>query len=398
MDEHNSNIPSAYEPMERGDLAVSSRTKKKKTVVVILLGVLAVVVVLVSIFLASRSGEPEPELEKAKLGLNQVSGVDKGSVGNNLNWFEEIKNQREKQKQRERDREAYEQRERERLERLKLAEEARPKTVMKTNVEKTQPTPTVSSQSSGRNKNAPPTPEERRLTGGVIVPVAGGKNQYSQGSMNQQNGGYDSSFDAPTFANGVAGYRGADGLDFLLKHGSIIPCALYTQIISDYQGYVTCRVTQDVYSANGKALLIERGSLVSGSQRVELEPGKNRVFTTWADVETPNGISLNINSLGAGRLGASGNEAWIDNHFKERFGGAILLSFIDDGFTALANKASENNSSVNFDNSTDTAESIAEKALDSSINIKPTGYTQIGQRINIIVARDIDMSTVYEFQ
>uniref|UniRef100_UPI000AC60665 TrbI/VirB10 family protein n=1 Tax=Vibrio harveyi TaxID=669 RepID=UPI000AC60665 len=68
----------------------------------------------------------------------------------------------------------------------------------------------------------------------------------------------------PTFAMGHASKRKQGGLDFLLKHGSIVPCALYSQVISDYQGIVMCRVTQDVYSANGKALLVERGSLLTG--------------------------------------------------------------------------------------------------------------------------------------
>ncbi|MGD6739552.1 hypothetical protein ACP5PY_25755 [Photobacterium leiognathi subsp. mandapamensis] len=37
---------------------------------------------------------------------------------------------------------------------------------------------------------------------------------------------------------------------------------------------------------------------------------------------------------------------------------------------------------------------MASKALENSINIPPTGYVPIGTRLNILVARDIDMSNV----
>jgi type IV secretion system protein VirB10 len=183
----------------------------------------------------------------------------------------------------------------------------------------------------------------------------------------------------------------------MLIHGTSLPCALYTQIISDYEGFVTCRITQDVYSANGAALLIEKGSMVSGTQSVAIEQGKARIFTSWADVETPLGVSIRIDSLGTGQLGAAGIEAWVDNHFKQRFGGAILLSFIDDALGALSDKVA-GGGGVGVDNSTQNGSDMASKALESSIDIKPTGYAFIGQRINILVARDIDMSAIYRFE
>jgi type IV secretion system protein VirB10 len=257
-----------------------------------------------------------------------------------------------------------------------------------------QPTPRVSppprqSPQGSRDKKEL-TPEMRKRQGSVTIELASSKQQTSPPPPN-----YDDSFNASHFESGVAGLRRRGELDFMLIHGTSIPCALYTQIISDYDGFVTCRVTQDVYSANGAALLIERGSLVSGTQNVAIEQGQARIFTHWADIETPQGVSVRLDSLGAGALGAAGSEAWVDNHFAERFGGAIMLSFIDDALAAVSQQASNNELSV--DNSTENAEDMASKALEASINIKPTGYAYIGQRINILVARDIDMSSVYQF-
>ncbi|MGF1872009.1 TrbI/VirB10 family protein [Photobacterium indicum] len=254
------------------------------------------------------------------------------------------------------------------------------------------PPPTVVAR-RGNNRNTPPTPTERKLTGSVMVSFDG-DNTQQPARMNT----YDPTFNAPHFEDGVANIRQPHGLDFLLQHGTSIGCALYTQIISDYQGIVTCRVISDIYSANGAALLIEKGSVITGMQNVAMEIGKARVFTNWADIETPLGVSIRIDSLGAGALGASGSEVWVDDHFSQRFGGAIMLSFVDDALATAANNASKDTSDVSIDNSTSNVSDMASKALDASINIAPTGYSQIGQRINILVARDIDMSSVYQFQ
>ncbi|WP_047515451.1 TrbI/VirB10 family protein [Vibrio harveyi] len=391
-------IPSAYESanLDRGELTVSCRKKKNKAVIVIALVILALVVVVVGILFAINQFR-EAEVETKPLqpeSTAEVVGVEKSTVGNDSAWFEKAKRDHEKDKVQQ-ERAAQWRREQELKQAKAQATQQQPVIVPKAGV----PEPNVAKQSSTtskRDKNAPPTSQERRLMGGLMVNVESGSS--ASGQSTPEPASYDNSYEAPTFAMGHASKRKQGGLDFLLKHGSIIPCALYSQVISDYQGIVMCRVTQDVYSANGKALLVERGSLLTGTQNVQLEAGKNRVFTTWADIETPNGIAIRINSLGAGRLGASGNEAWVDNHFKERFGGAILLSFLDDAFGALGEKAASSNGDITFDSSTENASNIAEKALESSINISPTGYTQIGQRINIIVARDIDMSSVYTFE
>lgn len=207
---------------------------------------------------------------------------------------------------------------------------------------------------------------------------------------------YDDSFDGSVFEARKARSRKKGKADFVIPHGSSIPCALYTQIISDYSGFVTCRVTQDVYSSNGSVLLVERGSLVSGTQDVALESGKGRVFTKWAEIETPNGVLVRIDSLGTGPLGAAGNDVWIDNHYFERFSGAIMLSFVDDALATAANTVSTGD--VVTDSSMDNVGNIAAQTLEQTLNIAPTGYSKIGQRINILVVRDIDFSDVYRLE
>lgn len=241
------------------------------------------------------------------------------------------------------------------------------------------------------NANDQLTPRERRLVSNVMPAID------IPPSTNPPANNANQSLDSKSFAQGFASTNLRNKRDLLLIHGTNIPCALRTEIVSTYNGLVTCSVISDVYSANGHTLLVEKGSNVFGTQSIALTQGQARVFVTWSDITTPQGVSIQIDSLGTGRLGASGVGAWVDNHFKERFGGAILLAFLDDAFATVANSASKS-SSVSTENTQDNVSDMASTALENSINISPTGYVPIGTRLNILVARDIDMSNVYRLQ
>jgi hypothetical protein len=112
--------------------------------------------------------------------------------------------------------------------------------------------------------------------------------------------------------------------------GAFLDCALETAISSDLAGMTSCRLTRDVYSTSGKVLLIERGSKIVGEYQSGLQKGKARIFVLWSRIETPTGVIVKLDSAGTGPLGRSGHSGFIDTHFWERFGSAILLSLIDD--------------------------------------------------------------------
>lgn len=183
----------------------------------------------------------------------------------------------------------------------------------------------------------------------------------------------------------------------LLIKGTSIPCVLKTKIDSTYQGFTVCQVSKDVYSANGKVLLIERGSSVFGEQNVEIKQGQARVAIIWQKIETPKGISVNVDSPATGGLGEMGVGANVNTHFFKRFGNAILLSLIQDaiahGTTHLEKEKQSSDTTIT--NTTKTAQSMAEKALENSINIPPTAIVHQGTLINILVGRDVDFSGIY---
>ena len=151
----------------------------------------------------------------------------------------------------------------------------------------TQQAPTTNGQAP---TEAQVTPKERKLTGSVLA-FAGSGSESSNSSnesgeavavANQNDSGAFSDRLKPSvMASATASKRG--DTTFLLRKGTNIPCTLDTQIITTYAGLTRCIVNKDVYSANGKVLLIERGSMVNGEQTTALLQGQARVFVLSAD-------------------------------------------------------------------------------------------------------------------
>ncbi len=186
-----------------------------------------------------------------------------------------------------------------------------------------------------------------------------------------------------------------------LPKGTAFTCALKTRLVSATSGFVSCQVQRNVYSEDGRVLLIERGSHMDGEYRAtSLRPGTVRIPVLWTRVRTPNAVTVDIESPGTGQLGESGIDGYVDNRWVERIGAALLLSLIDDAVQiAIAGQTSDApGSTVVLPSTTSTTGKLAEKVLDSTINIPPLIYQNQGAIVGIYVARDIDFSSVYELK
>ena len=116
-----------------------------------------------------------------------------------------------------------------------------------------------------------------------------------------------------------------------LPKGTAFTCALKTKLISATSGLVGCQVQRNVFSDDGRVLLIERGSHLDGEYRIaSVRPGMVRIPVLWTRLRTPHGVTVEIESPGTGPLGESGVDGYVDNRWFERIGAAMLLSLIDD--------------------------------------------------------------------
>jgi type IV secretion system protein VirB10 len=189
-------------------------------------------------------------------------------------------------------------------------------------------------------------------------------------------------------------------LDYLLKKGTDIPCPLKTGIDSTLPGFLTCIVMSDVYSANGRTLLIERGATMFGERRTELKQGQARTWVLWSRIDNPSGIYAELDSPGTDAMGYSGIPGDVDNHFLERFGGAIMVSLISDVTSFLVareNSSSSGSSGTGFtlNNTTQGPQNLATEVLRNSVNLPPTLRTLPGTITHVLVARDVSFEGVY---
>jgi type IV secretion system protein VirB10 len=187
----------------------------------------------------------------------------------------------------------------------------------------------------------------------------------------------------------------------ILPKGTAFTCALKTKLISADSGFVGCQVQRNVYSDDGRVLLIERGSHMDGEYRIaSVRPGTVRIPVLWTRIRTPLGVTVDIDSPGTGALGESGVDGHVDNRWPERIGAAMLLSLIDDSVKlAIEDKSSDGTGNpVVLPSTTSETSKLAEKVLDSTINIPPLIYQNQGGIVGIYVARDVDFSSVYELK
>ncbi|MFX1766334.1 type IV secretion system protein VirB10 [Paraburkholderia sp. A1RI-2L] len=195
---------------------------------------------------------------------------------------------------------------------------------------------------------------------------------------------------APRVQAGTLGNR-----SLVLAQGAKVDCVGDTAFDSTQAGISTCTVTKNVYSDDGRVVLIERGSQINSEYRSNLSPGQKRVFVLSARIKTPHGVTVEIDSPAADALGRMGIDGYVDNHWHQRIGAAMLLGITQDAIGYLATRGGNTNGSVVFQNTQQQGNDTATRVLDSTVNIPPTLTQSQGAEFTIVIARDLDFASVY---
>ncbi len=270
---------------------------------------------------------------------------------------------------------------------------------------------TTATTINNTSNNAPPpkTPEqlaeERRLNSPVFA--KSGTNVTATATL--QNPGLVTGSDAQTGGNTALGdalkptktvaarAQKLPTMTYLIPKGAKGDCTLETAIDSQLPGLVTCVLAFDIYGANGKAVMLERGTTLTGETRSQVQQGQNRLFVLWAEARTPTGVTAQLDSPATDALGRSGVTGEVDTHFWDRFGAAILISVVNGATQAGASYASgagtNGGTSINYN--PQGANSVMTEVLRNTINIPPTIRVAQGERVQILFARDVDFRPVY---
>jgi len=86
----------------------------------------------------------------------------------------------------------------------------------------------------------------------------------------------------------------------------------------------------------------------------------------------------------------------VERHFWERFGAAMLISVVNGAVQAGVQAANHSGGGIIYAPS--TSQDVMTEVLRSTINIAPTIVKNNGDRIQVMVARDLDFRSVYELR
>ena len=270
------------------------------------------------------------------------------------------------------------------------------------------PPPVLDTTTTVTTSNGPPpkTPEqlaeERRLNSPVFF-------KSVMATATAQNAGVATGNDTPTGGNTALGdslkptktvaarAQKLPTMTYLIPKGAKGDCTLETAIDSQLPGLVTCVLAFDIYGANGKVVMLERGTTLTGETRSQVQQGQNRLFVLWAEARTPTGVTAQLDSPATDALGRTGVTGELDTHFWDRFGAAILISVVNGvtqaGSSYASGAGSNGGTSMNYN--PQGSNSVMTSVLQQTINIPPTIRVAQGERVQILFARDVDFRPVY---
>lgn len=227
-----------------------------------------------------------------------------------------------------------------------------------------------------------------------------------------QNGSGNSASTGNNYPNNLAGRFASNGSmapsakasykgnrAFLIQQGKFIDATLQTDVVSDLPGTIVAIVSNPVYGEEGTHELIPAGTRLFGQYSSDIKYGQAVIDAVWNRAILPSGIEISLDSPSTDTVGVQGlNGGKVNNHFWRTYGNAALISLLG---TASSNsgvsKDDRNNSKSQYrsDMSNKMSE-MAQNQLEQRANLPPTITVPRATRIKVMVAKDLDFSTLLE--
>lgn len=193
----------------------------------------------------------------------------------------------------------------------------------------------------------------------------------------------------------LPGARAGKALDqtYMLMPG-IHHCVLETAVQSDLPGPIQCHLRDDALSPTG-VVLMEKGTIVTGEYKNNVQQGQSRLFTMAATAYTPNGVPVPLDSPMADGLGRAGLDGDVNNHLWARFGGAVLLSLVDSGFGVLSSALSRGNGNTSLNFNSGNMSNLSQDVLRNTVDQPPTITVPQGGDVTIFIRYPISFEDAY---
>jgi len=199
-------------------------------------------------------------------------------------------------------------------------------------------------------------------------------------------------------------WEDAANANYTIFQGSIIPAVILSKINSDLPGDIIAQTTQDIYDGvKGNHLIIPKGSKIYGVYNNDINTGQGKIMVAFQRIVLPGGRSISLPGMpGMDSIGQSGIAGDVDNHFLRLYGGSALVAAVG----AIVDSYSRNNMNVASEDGQTTPGygqqvtsasgrvlvDISRNILQRNNSIRPTITVNQGEKFNILVKKDIEVS------
>lgn len=186
-------------------------------------------------------------------------------------------------------------------------------------------------------------------------------------------------------------------MHLLLRRNTIVHCVVEEEINTAVPGPISCELADDIMSADGTVVLVEKGATINGEVMDSPVDGEDRVLIGFDEVITQDGLPIYFNGSGGDELGASGVPGTVNEHTWRKLKATLLMAAIQIGGN-VAQNVTQKSSTVNMNVGGNYGTSLAQTTLERDLNIRPSLYDPQAKTITITVRQDIPFDKVYRLR
>ena len=188
-------------------------------------------------------------------------------------------------------------------------------------------------------------------------------------------------------------FNAAEGKEYRLLEGTVLETVLTNRLDGSFSGPVNCMVTTNVYSHNGRHILIPQGSRVLGEVRKVESFGQQRLAVYFHRLIMPDGYSLSLDKFqGLSQVGETGLRDQINHHYLEVFGVSVAIGAIAGLGQANIRSGVDQSGLDTYQQGVATSLSQSSlRILDRYLNVLPTFTIREGLRVKVYLAGDLDL-------
>ncbi len=196
----------------------------------------------------------------------------------------------------------------------------------------------------------------------------------------------------------VTEFKAAGGKQYRLFEGTVLETVLTNRLDGAFSGPVNCMVTTNVYSHDGRHLLVPQGTRVLGEVRKVETFGQQRLAVFFHRLIMPDGYSVSLDQFqGLNQVGETGLRDQINHHYLQVFGVSVAIGAIAGLGQANARSGVDQAGVDAYEQGVATSLSQSSlRILDRYLNVLPTFTIREGHRVKVYLSGDLLLAAYEE--